>query len=93
MPDNQTLQGKVAIVTGASRGIGRTIAEQLSELGAKVIINYASSPQKAEEVVRSIRSKGGEAAAVQADLSRVPEVEALFPPDAGDLRANRHPHQ
>ncbi|MGF7031656.1 3-oxoacyl-[acyl-carrier protein] reductase [Paenibacillus mucilaginosus] len=78
MPDNQKLQGKVAIVTGASRGIGRTIAEQLSELGAKVIINYASSPQKAEEVVRSIRAKGGEAAAVQADLSRVPEVEALF---------------
>lgn len=48
------LSGKVAIVTGASRGIGREIAERLAENGAKVVVNYASSPAKAEEVVASL---------------------------------------
>ncbi|WP_426445566.1 SDR family oxidoreductase [Paenibacillus sp. S-38] len=72
------LKGKTAIVTGASRGIGRSIAEQLAGLGAQVVINYANSPHKAQEVVDAIRQKGGEAAAVQADLSRPAEAEALF---------------
>ncbi|MCZ8520330.1 MULTISPECIES: SDR family oxidoreductase [Paenibacillus] len=72
------LQGKTAIVTGSSRGIGRTIAEQLAGLGARVVINYANSPHKAAEVVQAIKHNGGEAAAVQADLSRPAEVEALF---------------
>lgn len=72
------LQDKVAIITGSSRGIGATIAEELAQLGAKVIINYSSSSEKAKEVVASIVNKGGEAIAVQADVSKVKEVERLF---------------
>lgn len=51
------LDGKTAIITGSSRGIGRAIAEQLADLGANVVINYASSPDKAQEVVKSILQK------------------------------------
>ncbi len=65
------LEGKVAIVTGASRGIGRKVAEQLADLGAKVTINYSSSSDKAEETVKEIQDKGGEAIAIQADISRL----------------------
>lgn len=72
------LTGKVAIVTGASRGIGREIAERLAENGAKVVVNYASSPAKAEEVVGRIKQGGGEARAIQADISQVAEIERLF---------------
>ncbi len=72
------LSGKVAIVTGASRGIGREIAERLAENGAKVVVNYASSPAKAEEVVGCIKQGGGEARAIQADISQVAEIERLF---------------
>ncbi|MEB3102929.1 SDR family oxidoreductase [Ferviditalea candida] len=72
------LAGKVALVTGASRGIGRNIAEELARNGAKVVINYASSRDKAEEVVAGIKKDGGEAIAVQADIGRVSEVERLF---------------
>lgn len=72
------LSGKVALVTGASRGIGRKIAEDLAHEGAKVVINYSSSPAKAEEAVQVIRAAGGEAIAIQADISRVSEIERLF---------------
>jgi 3-oxoacyl-[acyl-carrier protein] reductase len=72
------LSGKVALVTGASRGIGKTIAEELALNGAKVVINYASNPEKAAEVVADIKEKGGEAMAVQADIGRVVELEGLF---------------
>jgi len=72
------LEGKVAIITGASRGIGRKVAEQLADLGAKVIINYSSSPDKAEEVVKEIQDKGGEAIAIQADISQIGDIERLF---------------
>ncbi|MCY8788719.1 SDR family oxidoreductase [Bacillus inaquosorum] len=74
----ESVKGKTAIVTGASRGIGRAIAEQLADLGIKVAVNYSSSPEKAEEVVEGIKKKGGEAVAIQADLSRVAGVESLF---------------
>ncbi|MCY7759273.1 SDR family oxidoreductase [Bacillus inaquosorum] len=74
----EPVKGKTAIVTGASRGIGRAIAEQLADLGIKVAVNYSSSPEKAEEVVEGIKKKGGEAVAIQADLSRVAGVESLF---------------
>lgn len=72
------LAGKVALVTGSSRGIGQGIAENLALNGAKVIINYANNGEKAAQVVANIIAKGGEALAVQADISRVTEVEKLF---------------
>jgi 3-oxoacyl-[acyl-carrier protein] reductase len=72
------LAGKVALVTGASRGIGREIAEKLASHGAKVVVNYASNPSKAEEVVNGINRLGGEAIAIQADISIVAEVEVMF---------------
>ncbi|WP_339315962.1 SDR family oxidoreductase [Paenibacillus sp. FSL R10-2734] len=72
------LAGKVALVTGASRGMGREIANNLTLHGAKVVVNYASSSGKAEEVVSEIKQKGGEAIAIQADISRVAELELLF---------------
>lgn len=72
------LAGKVALVTGASRGIGREIAQQLAAHGAKVIVNYTSSPDKAAEVVEAIKQAGGEATAVQADISQLSELEQLF---------------
>ncbi|MFS0858945.1 SDR family oxidoreductase [Paenibacillus taichungensis] len=72
------LTGKVAVVTGSSRGIGRAIAEQLAEMGADVVINYASSPDKAEHVADIARQKGVRAITIQADLARKEDVERLF---------------
>ncbi|MFO7663112.1 MAG: 3-oxoacyl-[acyl-carrier-protein] reductase [Chloroflexota bacterium] len=63
------LEGKIAIVTGASRGIGRAIAEELAAEGAAVVVNYQSSADAAEEVVNGITARGGRAVAVQADVS------------------------
>ncbi|WP_223068083.1 SDR family oxidoreductase [Paenibacillus caui] len=74
----QYLNGKVALVTGASRGIGRTIASRLADLGAKVVINYSSSPEHAEAAVQEIKDKGGEAKAIRADISQVSEIATLF---------------
>jgi 3-oxoacyl-[acyl-carrier protein] reductase len=73
-----TLAGKVAVVTGASKGIGASIAENLAQEGAKVVVNYASSKEGAEKVVNRIRSKGGTAIAVQADVSKPAEITRLF---------------
>lgn len=73
-----SLKGKVAIVTGASRGIGRQVAIQLARSGAKVIVNYSSSRGKADEIVEEIAQFDGEAVAIGADVSKVSEVEALF---------------
>ena len=71
------LDGKVALVTGASRGIGRAIALRLAEEGAKVAINYAGNTARAEEVRNEIESRGGEAFLVQADISDSKAVEAM----------------
>jgi len=72
------LEGKVAIITGSSRGIGRTVAERLADLGASVVINYSKTPEKAAEVVNGIVQKGGKAAAICADISKVSDLEKLF---------------
>lgn len=72
------MHGKVAIITGASRGIGRQTAIQLAQAGAKVVINYSTRQEEAEEVVKGIVKSDGEALAIQADLSQVNQVEALF---------------
>ena len=72
------LTGKVAIVTGASRGIGRAIAERLGQEGAIAIINYKHSADKAEEVVSTIEAAGGKAIAIQADMSHLTDIRRLF---------------
>lgn len=73
----QRLASKVAIVTGASRGIGRAIALALAEEGANVVVNYARSSAAAEEVVTEITAAGGEAIAVQGDVSQEQQVDDL----------------
>ncbi|WP_013324621.1 3-oxoacyl-[acyl-carrier-protein] reductase [Gloeothece verrucosa] len=72
------LQEQVAIVTGASRGIGRAIAIALAAQGAKVVVNYARSSGAADEVVTDITSAGGEALAIGADVSKAEEVDQLI---------------
>lgn len=69
--------GKVAIVTGASRGIGREIALLLAQEGARVAVNYSGSKDKADEVVQMITAAGGEAFAIQADVSNADSVKAM----------------
>src|ERR1700744_1150493 len=72
------LAGKVAVVTGASKGIGAEIARELAAAGAAVVVNYASSKAGADQVVADIAGKGGKAVAVQADVSKAGDVERLF---------------
>lgn len=72
------LIGKCAVVTGASRGIGRAIALQLASEGAKVVVNYSGSEQKALEVVEEIKQNGGEAIAVQANVADTDSVQNLM---------------
>ncbi len=72
------LEGKIALVTGSSRGIGRAIAERMARDGATVVINYAKSAEAAESAVQEIRAAGGKAVAIKADISNVTEVRALY---------------
>lgn len=71
------LKDKIALVTGASRGLGRAIALELAAQGAQVTVNYMKSADKAEAVVKEIISRGGSAAAAQADITSLPEVEKM----------------
>jgi 3-oxoacyl-[acyl-carrier protein] reductase len=72
------LKGKVAVVTGASKGIGAGIAERFGSEGAKVVVNYSTSREGADRVVAKVKAAGGEAIAVQADVSKKQDVDRLF---------------
>lgn len=75
---DKRLAGKVAVVTGASRGIGAAIATRFAAEGAKVVVNYARSAKEAEALVTAIRASGGEAVAVQANMSVASEIPAMI---------------
>jgi 3-oxoacyl-[acyl-carrier protein] reductase len=72
------LSGKVAVITGASKGIGASIAENMAAEGAAVVVNYSSSKAGAEAVVKRIQEKGGKAIAIQADVSKPEQIQRLF---------------
>lgn len=74
----KTLQGKTAIITGSAKGIGAAIAQKLATEGAHVIINYERSATAAKEIVEKIQAQDGQATMVQADISSIAGVEALF---------------
>src|SRR3978361_599858 len=76
--DMGKLNGKVAVVTGASKGIGAGIAKQLAAEGAAVVVNYASSKTDADKVVDEITKRGGKAVAVQGNVAKKADVERLF---------------
>jgi len=75
---NGKLNGKVAVVTGASKGIGAGIAKEFASEGASVVVNYASAKSDADKVVDEITKRGGKAVAVQANVAKKSEVERLF---------------
>src|SRR5262250_404740 len=76
--ENGKLNGKIAVVTGASKGIGAAIAKEFAAEGASVVVNYASAKQDADRVVDEISKRGGKAIAIQGNVSKKAEVERLF---------------
>ena len=72
------LEGAVAVVTGASRGLGNAIADELGHGGAKVVVNYSSSQEPAEELVEHLKESGAEAVAIQADVSDAEQAQRLI---------------
>ena len=77
MPSTLSLENRIALVSGGSRGIGRAVALELAARGAAVVVNYNKSPEAAEEVVKQVQAAGGKAAAFQADVSDFKQAEAL----------------
>jgi 3-oxoacyl-[acyl-carrier protein] reductase len=77
-PNTKKLDGKVAVVTGASKGIGAGIAKHLAAEGATVVVNYSSSKEGADKVVDEITKHGGKAMAVQADVAKKKDIDRLF---------------
>ena len=75
---NKKLAGKVAVVTGASKGIGAAIAKHLAVEGASVVVNYASSKEGADQVLNEIAREGGKAIAVQGDVAKAKDIEHIF---------------
>src|SRR5437867_11451410 len=75
---SKKLAGQVALVTGASKGIGASIAKHLAGEGAAVVVNYASSKEGADRVVAEITGKGGRAIAVQANVAKHADIQRLF---------------
>ena len=75
---SQKLAGKVAVVTGASKGIGAQIAKRFAQEGAKVVVNYSSSKAGAAKVVEEITAAGGQAVPVKADMRKRAEIVAMF---------------
>ena len=78
MTSNRPLTGQTALITGASRGIGRAVALALAEAGAEVVVNYSSSADAAEEVVQTITSNGGSAYAIKANVAEEDAVDQLI---------------
>ena len=92
------LENKVAVVTGAAKGIGAAIAKHFAAAGAKVVVNYASSKESADKVVKEIIDNGGQAIAIQADVSNEADVTRLFEESnaafgALDILVNNAVHQ
>ena len=87
------LEGKVAVVTGASKGIGASIALHLAAEGAAVVVNYASSKEGADRVVAEIARNGGKAVAVQANVAKQADIRAALRRDEEGVRPARHPGQ
>ena len=73
-----TLQNKTALITGSARGLGKAIAERYAALGANIVINYSKDKTSADEVVSNITAMGARVIAIQADVSKVPDIERLF---------------
>ena len=84
--DVSNLTGKIAVVTGASKGIGASIAEHFAAAGASVVVNYATSKTGADAVVERIKTKGGKAIAVQGDVSKPADIAQTFCGDEEGLR-------
>ena len=87
---SKKLQGKVAVVTGSSKGIGAAIAKALAAEGAQVVVNYSRGLSDAEKVVAEIQSHGGEAIAIRADLSQPTRDRPAVQRNQGSLPALRH---
>ena len=87
------LSGKVAIVTGASKGIGAAIARRFSEAGAAVAVNYSSDKDGADRLVDEIVRKGGKAVAIQANVAKSADVKRLFAETKAKLGGAQHPGQ